>query len=276
MWCSDGAFYRGDPLEVVPKDHVTLRIHDGKSVRIEWSKITGIDGLPVGPIDRKPPAAVHRVEVDEDENDEHAASLKPNRTTGPRAAEKNIQVQSAQQTEPESVVSMPLYPGNKPVQVRFTGMRQGAMIEYLAHSTEINAWSWPVGAIGGTADTWKGLCALPCRLTADRERLMRISGPNITTSSAFLLPKRGDRFEIEIKPGWDTTRTAAWVLFGVGAGIAAIGSIVIAAVQSNSSDYSQSNFMIGGGVLAGAGALTMLISAPVFAKSKTDVDIYRE
>lgn len=278
VWCRDGAFYRGEPIEYVPNDHLTLRLVDGKSLRIGWDNVSSVDGMPSK-------AASPKVE----EPARRAYSPTPPARTAPVAPMPSVDEPTFDAVSPtpprrkmrlgapgEVVVSMPLLPGNTPVQVRFTGMHEGAMIEYLASSAEINGWSWPSGFVNATADTWKQICALPCRLNADRDKTLRISGPNITDSTPFLLPTRGDRFEVEIKPGWDTTRTAAWAVMGVGIAIGTIGAAVLASGTTIETDPLRTNLMIGGLSLLGAGAVTTLISIPVFAKSRTDIEVYRE
>lgn len=278
VWCRDGAFYRGEPIEYVPNDHLTLRLVDGKSLRIGWDKVASVEGMPskaASPKAEEPvrrslppttparPAPVAPVSSVDEPSFDAVSPTPPRRKMRPASPG-------------EAVVSMPLLPGNTPVQVRFTGMREGAMIEYLASSAEISGWSWPSGFVNATADTWKQICALPCRLYADRDKTLRISGPNITNSTPFLLPTRGDRFEVEINPGWDTTRTAAWAVMGVGIAIGTIGAVVLSVGTTIETDPLRTQLMIGGLSVLGAGAVTTLTSIPVFAKSRTDIEVYRE
>lgn len=283
VWCRDGAFYRGEPIEYVPNDHLTLRLVDGKNLRIAWDNVSSVEGMPnkaarpkgdepakrpMPPTSRPAPAAP----VPAVEEPAFDAFATPRRAASPQPRTPQFQPGPS----PEVVVNMPLLPGNSPVQVRFTGMRQGAMIEYLASSAELNGWSWPAGYVSGSVDTWKEICALPCRLNADRDKSLRIYGPDITPSKAFLLPTRGERFEVEIKPGWHSTRIAAWAVMGVGIGIGVVGSIVAGLTDTTWAEPGPRNFLIAGGALMGAGLVITLASIPVFIKSRTDIEVYRE
>lgn len=275
VWCRDGAFYKGEPLEYVPNDHVTLRLADGKTLRIEWERVANVAGIP-GKREPDPGQPVKRPPATPRPQPSPASlgSSEPAFDAFSSSKERRRMIRS--ESPDTVVVNMPLMPGNTHVPVRFTGMKEGAMIEYLASSAEISGWSWPGGYVSGSADTWKAICALPCRLNADRDRALRISGSEIVDSKTFLLPTRGDRFEVEIKPGWESTRTAAWAVMGVGIGVGVVGSIIAGLGQSKWAEPVPQNFFITGSSLVGAGLVLTLSSIPVFVKSRTDVVIYSE
>lgn len=272
VWCKDGSFFRGEPLEYVPNDHVTLRLSDGKALRLEWDRVSNVAGVPkrdsvTEPLSKRTPTS-SKIQ----QPPALPSSNEPTFDAFSSREKRRIRSENSEAV----VVNMPLMPGNAHVPVRFTGMGEGAMIEYLASSSEISGWTWPGGFISGSAETWKAICALPCRLNADRDRPLRISGADIVDSKSFYLPTRGDRFEVEIKPGWYRTRTAAWAVMGVGIGIGVIGSIVAGLTETTWADPVPKNFLITGGAMMGVGLVTTLSSIPIFLKSRTDVEIYNE
>ncbi len=248
---------------------------------VEWSKITGVDGLKPGPTERKDkPASVHRADED-DEEVERAPTLNPKKPATNVASEASttstpLTASNHPPLAGDGIVNMPISPGTKAAQVRFTGMKEGAMIEFLAHSAEVSGWGWPGGYMSGTADTWKALCALPCRLNADPDRQFRVSGPKIATSDSFFLPTRGSHFEVAIKPGWDSTRTAAWVMFAVSGVLALAGTAVFVGTPDVAPADTKMTFWTTSGALVGGGLVFALIGGPLMGKSSTSVEIYRE
>lgn len=50
IWCKDGSFFRGEPLEIIPRSHVLLQIAEGRTIRIEWDKIVRHDSPEMGAV----------------------------------------------------------------------------------------------------------------------------------------------------------------------------------------------------------------------------------
>lgn len=293
VWVNDGAFFRGEPLEIVPRDHVTLRLHDGKTMRIDWSKIAGVDGLKPVPVDRKPATSnlplppPKRRSGDDDDEVERAPSLRPQRTlevpqspqpspghtteSTPRLDERRQDTM----VPPTPIISMDVAPGIKPVGVRFTGLNRGATVEYLAGLAEVDGVSWPMPMGDLRAETWRPICELPCRLLADPQRVYRLKGEKITQSATFVLPKRGDKFEVEIKPGWVRTRIAAIALIATGGALASVGAGIFASDFKASTTVGSTHF-VGSVSLLSVGLLAVIVSGPLFGSSSTSVEIYRE
>lgn len=276
--CKDGSYFRGEPIEVVPRDHLTLQLVDGKLMRIDWNKILTVEGLPAPQQNPRTPsssATSRKTAEDDEERGRQGANRTPVAPVSP----------SPEPTTPAlppllKTVTMPTSAGVAPIALRFTGMKKGAFVEYVARSMEVNmdGMTWPIGlSSSGIAQEWRPVCALPCALGADPETTYRIRGPEIVTSSAFRLPTRGKAYEVEISPGYRSTRTAAWVLLGVGGGLAALGSLVIS-IMSNEPTKTGGDIpaTAAGGVLLGSGVVLMVTSLPLFGKSMTTLEFYRE
>jgi len=281
VWLRDGSFFRGEPIEVVPKDHITLQLHDGKTMRIDWLKITNVDGLPSAtPVkDAKQSFPSRKRDVDDDDEELFGGRAKQKKV--PERQPSAAAASSAAPPPPPSVApaktSMPLTVGATPKVIRFTGVTGGVAVEYLTHSLEVEGSYW-LGQSGGTyAEAWQPLCSPPCQATVDPARPLRITGPNIVQSKRLYVPVRSDRYEAEIKTGSRALRASAWATLGVGMAVATIGNIILTiAVQSPEIDTKDRRLLITGLTGTGVGILSMLGSIAQFKASATTVEYYRE
>lgn len=268
IWCKDGAFYRGEPVEIVPRHHVTLLMHDGRTLRIDWPKIANAEGLST-------PAKTGLKSTDADDGDDEGPH-----TPNPNKKTPAVDPSSTPPLPPamvNPVGSMPMGSSARPTSIRATGIKDGAHIEYLARSMEVDGTTWPMMIGSAVAEDWRPLCVLPCTAKIDPEVPVRVRGLNIQTSDKIFVPTKNPAYEMEIKPGYKTTRTAAWAVFGVGVGVLGLGGI-LAGVGFNEQGVSSqsSSLKLGGGLTAGAGLAMMIASIPVFVKSTTTVEFFRE
>lgn len=257
VYCRDGSFFRGEPVEVVPSDHVTIQLVDGRMKRIDWSKISRVDGLP-----SRAAKTPSKSDDDEDAELERTPTLNARPPKAPQTASASPSLYGREQ-----VGSMPIGPGVQPVMMRVDGTRPGtAALEYR-----------PVALADGLQDYaevgWRTGCILPCQFLADPQARFRVTGHSVTASDGFYLPTKGVRANVVVEPGSVSTRIAAIVMFSF-SGVFAISSLgVFGAMPDTLSDGNSKPYLGASLGLAGAGLLSIFVAGPLMGASTTTVKV---
>ena len=106
---------------MVPSDHVTIQLVDGRMKRIDWSKISRVDGLP-----SRAAKTPSKSDDDEDAELERTPTLNARPQKAPQTASASPSLYGREQ-----VGSVPIGPGVQPVMMRVDGTRPGtAALEY--------------------------------------------------------------------------------------------------------------------------------------------------
>lgn len=280
VWCKDGSIFRGEIIELVPKSYVLLQLSGGRSIKIEWSKILktqGTEDAEARPIQTpsaaQPPKPTLTPQAVPPKPTPPSAPPPSNAVTTSTAISQvaNTQEPSTATASTPSVSSFPI------VTVRTTGMKSGAYLEYRAKTLEIDGPVWPVPLGDQTIEEWKPLCSVPCVAKIDPELPIRLRGPSIQPTGRIWIPSRASRYEMEISPGHSGIRTGAWFSFGFGLGLLFTGSMVLGVGKHDAGTEPMSlRMLVPGGVTAGIGMAGLIASIPLFAKSATTVEFYRE
>lgn len=264
VWCKDGSIFKGEIIELVPKSYVVLQLSGGRTMRIEWSKISRTQAA------EEPDGVRTNVSQPAPVSTETKAAPPKSAPTPSPPPSPVAEVKVANVTTP-SVSSLPL------VTVRTTGMKSGGLIEYRAKTMEIDGPVWPVAIGNQTVEEWKPLCAVPCVAKIDPELPIRLRGPSIQPTGRIWIPSRAERYEMEISPGHSSIRTGAWFSFGFGIGFLVTGTMVLGIGKYDSGTASMPvNTLVPGAVTAGIGLAGLITSVPLFTKSATTVDFFRE
>jgi hypothetical protein len=255
--CKDGSFFRGEPIEVVPNDHVTIQLIDGKVKRIDWGKISRVDGLPARA--SKTPT---KSDDEEDAELERTPTLNGRPPKAPQAASTPPLFDGREQ-----LGSMPIAPGVQPVMMRVDGTRYGlAKLEYR-----------PVVISDGLEDYaevgWRIGCILPCQFRADPQARFRVTGDSIVASDGFYLPTKGTRATVVVEPGSVGTRIAAIVMFSL-SGVFAVSSLGVFGAMPYTLSNPNSKPYLGASIgMASAGLLSIFIAGPLMGASSTTVKV---
>lgn len=274
VWCKDGSIFRGEVIELVPKSYVVLQLSGGRTIKIEWSKIAKTQAADDSEVGRSAPPLPAPVQAE------------PKAPPQPIAQPRQPVVQPA---EPAPVVTVrseeirtstaqtPSVSGLAMVTVRTSGMRSGALIEYRGKTMEIDGPTWPIPLGEQTVEEWKPLCAVPCVAKIDPDLPIRLRGPNIQPTGRMWVPSRGERYEMEISPGNTSVRKAAWITFGVGMGLLVTGSMMLGLGKYDAGPGPLPlAITVPGGVGASLGLAGLITSLPLFGKSVTTVEFFRE
>lgn len=270
VWCKDGSIFRGEIIELVPKSYVVLQLSGGRTIKIEWSKILRTQGTDEGDARPIPPPPV----PPSPKSTQPTAPPPPSAITTQTLVPQTTVITEAPSTSTASTPSVSSLPV---VTVRTTGMNSGAYIEYRAKTLEIDGPVWPVPLGDQTIEEWKPLCSVPCVAKIDPELPIRLRGPSIQPTGRIWIPSRASRYEMEISPGRSGLRTGAWFSFGFGLGFFFTGAMVLAVGKHDAGSEPMSlRMLVPGGITAGIGMAGLIASIPLFAKSATTVEFYRE
>lgn len=277
----DGAAYRGELLEYVPRDHVTLRLASGQAMRFEWGKIRRISvpgssrsALEVSPVQPEvakplsrsaPSTSRHESESESESEPGEEPEGSPPRA---RASLPELQLPPDLQAYKDQIV-----------RVALRGDRPKLKLEYLADSIKYEGWawgmmSWGFGPVEMVAEQWKLACKSPCGVPLARKATYRVLGRDIMTSDAFTLPSHGRDLTLRVRNGSRSLRVAAWVSLMGGTVIATFGSILYSVGALSSSQTSTDTAVKNGGIgLIIPGLAFVVGSIPMFVLSKTRVSV---
>lgn len=275
----DGASYRGELLEYVPRDHVTLRLASGQAMRFEWGKIRRVSvPTSVRPAPEVAPA--------------QPEAAKPLSRSAPPTTRHESESESEPSEEPESppprsrapLPELQLPPDlvaykDQIVRVALRGGQPKLKLEYLADSIKYEGWAWGMMSWGFrpvemVAEQWKLACKAPCGVPLARKATYRVSGRDIMTSDAFTLPSHGRDMTLRVRNGSRSLRVAAWVSLMGGTVVATFGSILYSVGALSSSQTSTDTAVKNGGIgLMIPGLAFVIGSIPMFVLSKTRVSV---
>lgn len=275
---ADGSSYRGELLEYVPRDHITLRLATGQIKRFEWSQVRrvavigsarpssgGVSPQPVpapAPPPRPAPRASSDSEADSD-SDQESPSRQSELTPKP-----DIELPPDLAIYKDKIARVALRSGERRVR-----------LEYLADSIRYEGWSWGImgwgmGLVDLTAEKWSVACKTPCGVPLARKATYRITGRDIMTSEAFTLPSHGSNLTLHVKPGSRSLRVGAWVSLTAGGVLAAVGGAML--LSRGLADHQTPTDLLvrdAGIGLVVPGLALVVASIPMFVVSKTSVTI---
>lgn len=280
-----GAIYRGEVLEYEPKDHVTLRLLNGRIKQFAWSEIASsgpVNGTTLArPAESSP--ALARTERS------GAGSLAPSTTPrapaeappSPPVARVATPVPMAPQRR-STVVAAPGFglssPSGEVVNLRVKSPDRTVRVEFLKDSMEVSGFVWGFESgfiVDGVGEIWRPMCEYPCNRPVARRATYRVVGEEIMNSAAFTLPAKGADFLIHVSPGRRSARVGAWVTLALGGIFAGVGSIVLSTLTGDANEKLNMPAVYGGAAMLGVGALGMLGSIPLFLASRTNLEIER-
>lgn len=231
----DGSIYQGDLVELVPSDHLTLRLATGEIKRFTWSEIQH-SALPGA-------AAVQSLS-----GSLPGLSSSMPAPLGPQSAADTVQLHF-RADDPQAVL----------FSIRATG------------GIHFNS---PGMNFDPLFSDWTMVCPrAPCDVTADRRLIYEVQGPLVVRSLPFTLPQ-GPGVTVDAQVAHQGTRTF-FTLASVLGGAAAVAGMVLLTVggvqdttafgidpmatqkQQDALDR-QHRYFIAGGVLMGGGALLLI------------------
>lgn len=235
----DGSVYRGELLELVVNKYLVLKLRDGREQTFRWERIASQvplgrhgsleprEGSSLTPA--TPTSAQATPDGDADlGHGQHPSETMAVVTKGPQAAGgvafpklprtvakvPRLQVEDevaggrdadrsndgAYAASPRHVLPAELRPyRDQFVRVSMRSPNPSIRLEYLDENVESDSG---LPALAGTSfSTWRQMCNYPCGELIYRNSALRVTGPNIVTSSRFALPRDGKELELRVKPG---------------------------------------------------------------------------
>jgi hypothetical protein len=240
VWLKDGSIVRGELVERVPDNHVTLKLATGEVRRIEWKDLDH-DSLGAKKSEPSPEPA-------EPEDD---SAHKPN--------EKAKAV--SDYVPPD--VSKP--GGVAEGAARITGA-DGYFLQRLEGTFSGSGYSYGPNPkrVTVSGEIWKTVCPAPCN-EALPPGTYRIDGDGIPTSSKFEL--RGNE-QIAVSPGNSAGYYGGRLLFFGGAFAAVLGGIIYAGDSGQHEGITSMSQTL---IIGGLGGV--VIGLPLWLLSRTTVDV---
>ncbi len=250
----DGSVYQGELVELVPGDHLTIRLADGTIKRFSYSEIQPPAAPALGPV----PGILGGV------------ILPPVPT----------------------VVTTPALPPPGPddlVQLHFQASDPAAVLFSTDLTSNIH-FNNPAANSDPLTQDWTMVCPRsPCDIRADRRRVYSVEGPGIIRSLPFTLPQN-HAVVADATVAHHSTRTFLRLLSTVGGIAAATGltMFILGGIEGAESTPTgtdplsvqmavdaqnrQRTYYIAGGVLAGAGAVMLVTGIVTSALLRTNLN----
>ena len=243
----DGGMYRGTVVELVPQDHLTLKLATGELRRLAWGDIQS--QANVAPVAPAPPAG-------------YAAP-------------------PAGYATPPGYMPQPVPPAPG-VLVRIDSPNPRTQLYRSAGTSDIAGMA-AQGYFVGRVEHWELVCNGTCETRVDPFSRYQIRGSNMPVSAAFELPGGRPQVDLRVQPGSIGRRVGGWV--GLTLGVLALSTgaslLVTAAIttgfqEPGTSGYSAAllrsqNLKVAGGVTLGLGAAGLATGIALIVTSKTKV-----
>lgn len=279
-----GAIYRGEVLEYEPKDHVTLRLINGRLKQFDWSDIASsgpVSGSALAkPAEGSTPLA-RTARSGAASQEPPTAARVPTEAPPPPAAVRADPPAPATQRRTTADVSPGFglaSPTGEVVNLRVKSPDRMIRVEFLKDSMEVSGFVWGFESgfvVDGVGEIWRPMCEYPCNRPVARRATYRVVGEEIMNSAAFTLPAKGADFLLQVSPGRRSARVGAWVTLALGGIFAGVGSIVLSTLTGDANEKLNMPAVYGGAAMLGVGALGMLGSIPLFLASRTNLEIER-
>lgn len=228
---NDGAFYKGVLLELVPKDHVTIRLSTGEIKRFAWTKVKKTEPVEQPQTPSSPEKLGGSPNAPSDDTTDGA------RTDRKPDASVLLRVNS---DDPQTTVQQLL--------------DQSSTVAVAANL------SGGVAIGGSQSESWRQVCVAPCGVPVSPNLKYRVEGPSFK-SSPFVLPQGVDQVQLKVKSGSRGGQVFGGILLGLG-----IGSIVGFAWM-----LALDSTRVAGGITMAAGGVVTLIGIPVVLATRTTV-----
>jgi len=246
----DGSVYSGEVVELVPGDHLTLRLATGEVRRFAWSDVQA------------------------------SISAGGGVQTGVTGAMPNW---------PGVLMGMGMSPGLEgqpdPVQVHFEATDSQATL--FRGSLMMGL---PTGISAATdLGLWSPVCHAPCDARVDRRMIFSVQGPRLVNSPSFTLPQRGSSMTIDADVGHQSTRIAAVLMDSLGIAAAITGGtmmILSASVNTSLDSFDpmglqnqmdaqsrQHAYLVAGGATLGVGVALLAVGVTMHLLSRTTVGV---
>lgn len=305
----DGAIYRGEVIELVPREYIILKLHSGVEKRFAWSAIDK-QSVPGGaasePLRRESAAApafapsprpapppptrpepVHRPERPRiDPQVEESQPPRPPRSLSHATRQNDSDEETGPADEQEKpykpprrrLVSLP--PDLQPYRDNFVFLRlrspeKDIRLEYISDRFESEGLNfglfWPV-----SLESWRVACEYPCGEYVYRNATFRVTGPDIVDSPRFTLTKTGPDIELHVKPGRPAAKGFGITLdiLGGAALLVGAGILVTVGIQSATPDHGPLDNLLLAGLISTVGGGAVLaggIALTVAGKTKISV-----
>lgn len=279
-----GAIYRGEVLEYEPKDHVTLRLINGRLKQFDWSEIASSGPVNGAALAKPAESSTPLVRTERS----GAESLAPSKISqAPAEAPPPPPAVRAEPPAPtprrrsmaEARPGFGLASASGEVaNLRVKSPDRTVRVEFLKDSMEVSGfvWGFETGfVVDGVGEIWRPMCEYPCNRPVARRATYRVVGDEIMNSESFTLPSKGADFLLHVSPGRRSARVGAWVSLALGGLFASIGAIVLSTRTGAANEELNMPAVYGGAAMVGVGALGMLGSIPLFLTSRTTLEIER-
>ena len=230
----NGSIYRGELVELVPDDHITIRLATGAVKRFDWASITSVS--TPAPAETGTPA--------------------PAATPEPRPF-----------PAPDRKADLPSNSNQTVVQIE--SENEGVALNQITSIGHVIG----TGAVGSIY-AWKQRCRIPCSVAVERDAQYFISGDGITPSGVFSLPQLPSvTLSVKAGSLRFRSSGLMLTIFGGIAVIGGLSSLIMIPIFSSTDTagfkHDNSGYLIGGGVATGLGSVLLISGIVMVMRSKT-------
>lgn len=300
----DGSIYRGEVLELVPREYIILKLRNGTDRRFSWASIDrqstpGSDSVSKESPTIEQPHVPAQIPEPIPPPKKRVQSAPPNQdeTIRPAPSVSDVQPASRDRVEPDAFQTAPnVHQIPSPSNIKlppdlqryktefvFLTMRSSVdnlRLEYLKERKQIEGYEAFAGYGAPTSiSSWRHACDYPCGEYVYRKAVFRVKAEGMMNSSEFTLPRSGSEMELRVKPGRPIVRGFGIAFDVIGPVSLLAGGLLLLNWQANLGSMAtaeQANDFLDAGILAlGIGTGATILGIVWTVRGRTTVTLSR-